>query len=476
MTKTLHFSITGDSITRHVRELVLEGNWRHAMKTLVDGFEGMTTELALAVLKGDKRLAGKDADLHDIDENLDTRAALEAQYAEALLTNTLLWGGKHYRAYALVTQLGEPDFYPAQARYDEFGRRGFLRRHFDQLSEQQAFDVERALHYANNREQDIALPVKDEDHAFTAWLLLAEDSAAADLPLWMQPNTRVTQLAREGRYLVPVRGYEEPKVLPPEQEGAPTASPAPREARTQAATASHVRPTEMTEAMLEVEYDKFVERVRERVTLFADNDAEYGWHEFKFHHEESGRYLTLKAPKRALMAFALSRTCAAHLAPAYTPFSQMGMKLGVDSPLHTDVWLGCGLNIDSTVYDSNAIEHAAFMEMTFEMQRTLLDYEFHVLTSGGMKEFHGRIVTPDARHIEDEDILLVPHAGVEFDLQARQAGAVICETGGKLAHLVTVCREDGKPIVRVPDAMKIFQQGMRVMLDLEKGKLEIWNF
>lgn len=213
--------------------------------------------------------------------------------------------------------------------------------------------------------------------------------------------------------------------------------------------------------------------LRQQITDFANNDAEFGWHEYKFHSEERGQYMTLRAPKRALMAFALSRTCAKHLAPGYKPFSPIGMKLGVDSPLHTDVWLGCGLDIGESVYDPNSVDNAAFMEMMFEMQKSLLGYEFQVLTNGGKQDVYGRLVGPDATDIEPEDILLVPHAGVEFDMPAREACAVICEVGGKLAHLVTVCREDNKPIVRVPDAMKILRPGMRVALDLEKGTLSI---
>lgn len=466
---SLHFSISGESLTKHVRELVLEGNWRHAVSTLVDGLEGMTHDLALAVLKGDKRLAGKDEDLHDEDESSEIRKSLQAEYAEALLGNTLCWGGKHYRAYALVTELGPDVLFMAQRHYEEYGMRGHLRRGPVNLTDQQAFDVEQALQYANNTHLDIAFPVHDADRKFVAWVLLAEDTAAADLPLWMTPNRSIEQLAKNGRYDLPIRRYEEPMTV------ASNTSSQTDEPLSAAPARKPEQPSDLTDEQLEGEYTKFIEGIRQRISVFADNDAEFGWHEFKFHHEESGCYVTLKAPKRALMAFALSRTSAKHLAPTYTPFSPMGMKLGVDSPLHTDVWLGCGLDIDNTVYDHNNLNHAAFMEMMFEMQKTLLGYEFQVLTSGGLTEVQGRIVGPDARYIGPEDILLVPHAGVEFDLPAREACAVICETGGKLAHLVTVCREDNKPIVRVPDALTILQPGMRVTLDLQKGKLDIWS-
>lgn len=454
MSNSVNFSVSGEHITKLVRNLVREGNWRHGLATLIDGFEGMSYDLALAILKGEKRLIGRDSNLEDAEEDPKVRDMLQASYASALMANVLQWDGKYYKAYALVTELGMPDYYKAKEHHDVYGPRAYLFPLESPPSLELAFGAERALFYADNGQADIALPIMSPGFG-KAWLLLRPDTEVSDLPLWMSHNTDVAQLAQDGNYDLPVRKHEEPKSSP--------------------IVVAEVLSPERQEALRlnSLPFDERVEEIRARIVKFADEDTEVGWHEFKYHDKESSKYLTLKAPKRALMAYAMSRTMGAHLAPHYSPISDPGMKMMVDSRLHTDVWLGCGFMLDDTVYDHDCLEHRAFMDMTFAMQKEMLGYDFQVLTSGGKSMVYGTLVGPDDEIAEGEDILLVPHAGVEFDLPARQAAAIICETGGRLAHLVTVCREDNKPIIRVPDAMKILRPGMRVMLNLETGKLDI---
>ena len=89
------------------------------------------------------------------------------------------------------------------------------------------------------------------------------------------------------------------------------------------------------------------------------------------------------------------------------------------------------------------------------------------------KEMTGTVVYHDSDVIDANSILVIPHAGVAFELEAMKAGAVICEVGGKLAHLVTVCRELGKPIIRMDNALSKLRRGQRVTLSPEEGKIEI---
>jgi len=464
MSNSVHFSISGERLTDLARDLVREGQWRHALTTLVEGLHGMTHDLALAVLKGDRRLIGDDNDLQDEAEDPEVQKELQTSYNEALLGNTLTLGGQNYRAYALVTRTGSGDYCAAKERYDRNGMRKYLHHLPETPTMDQAFRIEEALNYADNIQTDIALPVVLPQEG-RVYVLLARDTSAGDLPLWMTPNTRVEQLICEDTFYLPVRKYVEPPAPPP-------SAPVPETPVDQEAIAAR----RARERSRESAFDQQVKRTRERIVQFADADTEFGWHEFRYHDETRNLYHSLRAPKRALMAYALSRTAGSHLAPPYAPISEPGMKMVVDNPLHTDVWLGCGLELDEKVYDHECLEHRAFMEMMFSIQKELLGYEFQVLTSGGQSCLFGTLVGPDAKFIDDDAILLVPHAGVEFDMPARQASAVICETGGKLAHLVTVCREDNKPIVRVPDAMKILRPGMKVSLDLKSGKLSIAGF
>ncbi len=57
------------------------------------------------------------------------------------------------------------------------------------------------------------------------------------------------------------------------------------------------------------------------------------------------------------------------------------------------------------------------------------------------------------------DIIVIPNASVDFELSALKAGLIICENGGKLAHLCIVGREFGIPLIRIDNATKIFKPG-----------------
>ena len=55
---SMHFSITGEFITEHTRNLMLEGNWAFALKTLTDGMIGMSIEHCISILDGKMGLTG----------------------------------------------------------------------------------------------------------------------------------------------------------------------------------------------------------------------------------------------------------------------------------------------------------------------------------------------------------------------------------------------------------------------------------
>jgi phosphohistidine swiveling domain-containing protein len=214
------------------------------------------------------------------------------------------------------------------------------------------------------------------------------------------------------------------------------------------------------------------ESLRESISEFANSDTEYGWHTFIWKDKEKiGPHEVLRAPKRALICYALSTTDSRHLMPAYTAFSPEGLKLARDNPYHTDVWLGCGFNIDDKAYDRNNPKYHAVVDMMFEMQKKLLNFEAQVLARG--PEVTGTVVYHDSADITADSVLVVPHAGEEFHVQAMRAGAVICEVGGRLAHLVTVCRELDKPIIRMEGALRKFKLGQTVTVIPAQGKVEV---
>jgi hypothetical protein len=65
----LHFSISGEFITRHTRRLWAEGAASMALKTLMTGLQGMNETIALKILTGHKKLTGWNSRIKLEDDN-----------------------------------------------------------------------------------------------------------------------------------------------------------------------------------------------------------------------------------------------------------------------------------------------------------------------------------------------------------------------------------------------------------------------
>lgn len=463
----LHFTVTGEFLTGHVRDLVTEGEWAKGLSTLVEGLQGMTADYALGILKGTFRLSGESPDVYMEDESPEVRAKLEARYKEILVRDVLRHNQRRYRPYGYVSCYGKPDAdYALKMMYGEGAASEPLPT---DKADKEDFSRFRALFYAQDPARDLAFLVKMSDGR-EVFALFQADNSDTQLPPWLA-YSKDPQEAFDQSYMAKrdERGYD-PATAAKEEPASVPAAPVMPLADIEAEEAAQ----RAADIAASIKYLGQVARVRFEVQDAADNDEEYGWHVFKYRDDESGESLTLRAPKRALMAFALSRTRAWHLAPDYTAVSDSGWKMYGDNPLHTDVWLGCGLPLDDSTYDHESLPFKAFMAMMYDMQEQLLGFPFTILASGEGDVTYGTIVGPDFPNITKDNILLVPTAGVEYDLAGQKAGAIVCEQGGKLAHLVTVCRETKKTIIRMDNATATLKSGMRVSINIRKGELHIY--
>lgn len=439
--------------------MVVEDDWTFALELLKGSLEGITDEQALSVLTGSHRLTGVNT-LQYVDEDEAGRAAVHEMYAAVFdCRGTLLHNGKRYQVYGYVDSFGIDDAV-RPSRVDLL--LSDVVWHAEQLKHDEA--TERALHYAVNPLRDVVLPVRQHDGKLVFALF---EPAYDSFPPWLACFRSAQEAFSAAESVVSACGHRSryPRSVHPEEKSKTTQESLSEKER----AAANLAAREKRAAEWTVE----VEEIRGKVVAFADADEQYGWNTFSYRDKESGERYTLRAPGRAMAAYALSRTNASHLQPEYAPFSPPDLKLLYDNPLHSDAWLGCGFPLDSTVYDRRDVRVRAFYELAFELQQSLLGYKAHVLTSAGLKSFEGQVVTPDTGFLGQSNVLVVPHAGVEFDLAARSAGAIICEVGGPLAHLVTVARERGVPILRVEDATRLYREGLRLRLDFEKGEVLI---
>lgn len=227
-----------------------------------------------------------------------------------------------------------------------------------------------------------------------------------------------------------------------------------------------------------------IDEIRKKIVSFADQD-ELGWvqvAEFRF-------------PKRALLWYALGRSAVLReMLPAYEAFSPMGLKLGMDDPYHSDVWIGAGLDPDFA-YNHRSDASLALTEavvLAEEEWQEKMKFDFTVLADGRDRKIpvvlmvyeyvplgkdtwsniHIDCADPPKSDYDNRRAIVIPHAGVEFDLAARNADVIITEVGGPLAHLSIVSREQGKVLIRVKDAVKRFPRWSKLYLDIDRLKLE----
>ena len=141
---SLCFSIEGGWLTDHCRNLVLEDNHVHAIRTL-QSLDGIPMEMIFEILKGNKTLEGTNTLTLKDDNNSEYKAKLRWKYA-----GMIRFRGGLYRPYALVVSYGSGDMGYA---YDAVGE-----------SWKDQKDI-RALFYADDKSNDFArnVVVKDRE-------------------------------------------------------------------------------------------------------------------------------------------------------------------------------------------------------------------------------------------------------------------------------------------------------------------------
>lgn len=168
----------------------------------------------------------------------------------------------------------------------------------------------------------------------------------------------------------------------------------------------------------------------------------------------------VQVPRAPFEQWALKRTALRHLAAPWTPVAYPGLKMQNDCKYHTDWVLGAGLSLKDA-YGSH--ETSPYLDASYraagELQDRLGNFSATVIVDAGARS-----------GIVGKTVAVVPNLSVEH-AAALKCTAIITETGGMLAHLAIVGREQGITIMRVPDAMTRYPKGVRVHLYPTTGEV-----
>jgi len=439
-TTTASFSFTGEFYTNHARNLVLDGQWRDGYNFLMEGFEGMGSEHAFSILKGTHALVGSGSDIDLVEElNEDYQKDIHDIYYSNIFSEV---GGK-FKFERLVT---------LEKIQDDIQIRG-LNFNIPEASEY----VER---YMLNQDEQV-FSVRFGDRTRQVDYVIAKKFNPNTLPLW----TTDKDIPKSAKHYYMLNLKRDSVVNPPiiKEE---------TEQKSPASTRNIYREASAQSTAREFDFDNvedFSHSLRVKV-LEAIKERGVEWKTEEVRH--LGKVYPIRYPVDLAMAYALQRTSLSGLAPKWEPVSEQGLKMGNDSQLHTDLWLALGHNLDGSEYSYDEEHVSVFNHLMIQLQeKSFPAGEFYTLNSAGLKIFKGNVVTLRSETITKRDILILPHAGPEYQDMAMKAGLVICEVGGKLAHLAIVGRELGLPLIQIENAYNLFKEGAKLTIDFDNATI-----
>lgn len=478
--QSLHFSIDGKWLADFSRTRVEEGDYQHAL-SILDCLEGMGMDDKISILMGKKDLAGVNS-LELVDASPELTASVE-QFYDYKYGSLLKFENRYYSPYMIINSWCSEDLPEKEGIFSPFAQKltnAFESKLYDKMNNMfggnrlGGYPHSRSLHYADNPRDDLAFTFDRQNHKdlhtnLENGVILFKEFKE-QIPFWVdsfikkEPKQSISNAIKNGRsfdksgaeYIYDKKGNNLPlKIDNPYVSGEAFSS-----------------------INSDEEEEKAMQDLQKRIIAYADNDKECGWKTFT---DEEGN--TIKVPGRAFMHFALNRCSMTSIGkgfndrevelPPYTPISKSGLKMGGDDAYHTDSWLGAGLPL-SGAYDHGSWQHQLFMDAVWKMQYAEHDMDFNIIAKGSNKKIEGFTVnTINYESVpKGQRILVIPNLSVDFEQAFFACDHIICETGGKLAHLATLAREFDKAIIRIDNATLQFIRKKPITIDFVSGKLD----
>ena len=445
------FVVSGEFLTSHARCLVLEGNWRDAVKFLVESVDGMDWNTTFDILSGKMRLTEDPSGtlILEKDSRMSCKAYLEE--TEEVYGGCYKYKGRWYEPYACVDCYGQPDFSfisrkgvdcCGQPDFSFINRKGVAE---EPLSDEFGLEAKhkrrepmvlgnggRALYYADDiyRDEVFDLCVGD---GIGEWVRAVLFHRVNEPPIWMPSSTRAQQALdsylNSGRKLQ-IRGYR----------------PDPRQVEDPLARKGFA-------PALCVEYDfKGLQ-----VEILKQNKL-LGGKFFKI-----GK---LKIPYAPFEAYAMRRYDRIEMSK-WVPVSHSGIKIYGDDPYHSDWVIGAGLTSENYEKETKKQSEGIYDKLE-KIQRDL--YNYHCLVLLGRGKASGSIYFPEETGSGD-GIAVIPSLDPKFLPLVIMARGIITEAGGKMAHLVSVMKEREMPIVRMKNACSRLEGFQSAIIDCDEGRV-----
>lgn len=513
--RSLCFTIAGDFMADFARTRVLERRWDAAVKLLQD-LQGITMDQIVSILKGEQNLNGDS----NVGIGMEPWGDCEdkARYLEDLkymFTGCYVDSeGRFLRPYAIVTSWG-PEDYDHGARVTKGSDSSLDRRGNERAG--------CSLFYASDPTRDVLRHVRYDFHPIgtgkhkdgTSDVLFEEvrgfptilmdahrlNDAQSALDAYVAAGHTLREVGYiqlfppEGRYRTPLR---HDVFDPTEQRPAGNLTGDPEAMRELGrarlikidAEKSGVSIEEMTEYRDRIS-DKGIQRQLDAIGEAQKLQDNFGINEVEYQRriakQAGDNWLDLvivddkyepdpdrivKVPQAPFEHWCLWRGDGAHLALPWTPVCPSGLKMFGDDPYHTDFLVGSGLGLDAMRNYDSPVSKAVY-ELRRKVQEEKLGFKVAVLCGTGTSSTLKVVHPKRDEACKPDEVAVIPNAGPHYVAAAMTAGAIICEQGGAMAHLVTVSREKDVKIVRIEGARKLYPVGMQLVVDCAKGDVHV---
>lgn len=436
------FRITGETFTELARGFMLDERPDKAWRFVTDGLGGSDEVLALApkLLDGHQRLVGNE---HGMDVADDTESSEYRERVKRLYAGRVLVRGRWFRPYAVVVSGGQDD---ASFATKVTGV-GAPARGITPPTVAVQWYRARAQFYGTQTE-DIAIDCASEPRGYVLF------EACGAPPVWHRENVTPDNALRH--YLAAGNRLREEgycahrSTFDGDDSDVITryvSEKSPEEIE------QRQREEEIADARRIAEFDAEVTRIHADVQRRCAGDT--------IDLADSDGVVVAKVPRAPFLNYALRRTSMVHLAPPWEPVAREGMKQGGDDPFHSDWFFGAGFTYETRYPYDGEIHHAATSTL-IRVQREYAHFNCGVLVSGAT-----------VTGVVGENIAVLPNLSMDHYETACRASAIITEAGGALVHMAVVLREQGVPIVLVPDARKRYPKGTSLIVDAEHGDVRI---
>lgn len=461
-------SASGAFYTDHLRNMVLSHRWRQAFSDGLEMFVGMDHDSMWAILKGEMRLVeDEDGDMNLVD---DTEAQDYLDQIDFMYGGVCNVDGRLLRPVRIVTDYGPEDHRLVIPK----SNLNFIHESFhDKFMDIRDEVMIRAKCYKRDDAETLIVcnaPSPRVPGRIRPFVVIFEP--APDLPLWILPKLSPQEAVNASIDRLSYTGHaSEYRSVDPERISVDFGAELDRvRASKRMATTAAVDFARLAIEQQEEAAERHRAVVKERTAAIMqrNSDMGYGVRHIDFGPEHGVRAV----PEGPLLRWAVDTLrIEQHVGMVeWRAVSPVGVKMINDNPNHTDWRTACGL-LDA---DISSIEY----DLAYDIQKELLGFEVHVLSQG--RDSATGIVkicdSPDD-HVDGTTIAVIPNAGIDYFDLATRAAAVVALRGGAMSHLAVNGLAHGILVVRDPDALDNFTDGMAVSIDGLTGTIRpAYNF